>query len=165
MKTLVLEKYPRGRRGSPAKGVVRVNRSQGSNPCFSANQNLNRTHKVWFRFFVCKNSVRIGVFRLLASKSCSIRVFVRKVISFCSTIEIRAFSKQKPDVRLLGTFNRVLTWILSCFGSLLQSSHIFLSYAILSAPDCRAVDVQYLAYLQHCKTCHQDRKRFVFHGG
>ena len=32
-----LEKYPRGRRGSPAKGVVRVNRSQGSNPCFSAN--------------------------------------------------------------------------------------------------------------------------------
>ena len=37
------EKYPRGRRGSPAKGVVRVNRSQGSNPCFSASQNLNRT--------------------------------------------------------------------------------------------------------------------------
>ena len=33
-----LEKYPRGRRGSPAKGVVRVNRSQGSNPCFSAKQ-------------------------------------------------------------------------------------------------------------------------------
>ena len=32
------EKYPRGRRGSPAKGVVRVNRSQGSNPCFSAKQ-------------------------------------------------------------------------------------------------------------------------------
>ena len=33
-----LEKYPRGRRGSPAKGVVRVNRSQGSNPCFSASK-------------------------------------------------------------------------------------------------------------------------------
>ena len=32
------EKYPRGRRGSPAKGVVRVNRSQGSNPCFSASK-------------------------------------------------------------------------------------------------------------------------------
>ena len=31
-----MEKYPRGRRGSPAKGVVRENRSQGSNPCFSA---------------------------------------------------------------------------------------------------------------------------------
>ena len=30
------EKYPRGRRGSPAKGVVREERSQGSNPCFSA---------------------------------------------------------------------------------------------------------------------------------
>ena len=29
---------PRGRRGSPAKGVVRVNRSQGSNPCFSASK-------------------------------------------------------------------------------------------------------------------------------
>ena len=35
-----LEKYPRGRRGSPAKGVVRVNRSQGSNPCFSATREL-----------------------------------------------------------------------------------------------------------------------------
>ena len=33
------EKYPRGRRGSPAKGVVREERSQGSNPCFSAKQN------------------------------------------------------------------------------------------------------------------------------
>ena len=31
-----LEKYPRGRRGSPAKGVVRVERSMGSNPIFSA---------------------------------------------------------------------------------------------------------------------------------
>ena len=42
-KTIGTEKYPRGRRGSPAKGVVRVNRSQGSNPCFSASKNLNRT--------------------------------------------------------------------------------------------------------------------------
>ena len=33
---LYLEKYPRGRRGSPAKGVVRENRSEGSNPPFSA---------------------------------------------------------------------------------------------------------------------------------
>ena len=31
-----MEKYPRGRRGSPAKGVVRVERSMGSNPIFSA---------------------------------------------------------------------------------------------------------------------------------
>ena len=31
-----LEKYPRGRRGSPAKGVVRLKRSEGSNPSFSA---------------------------------------------------------------------------------------------------------------------------------
>ena len=31
-----LEKYPRGRRGSPAKGVGRVERREGSNPSFSA---------------------------------------------------------------------------------------------------------------------------------
>ena len=31
-----MEKYPRGSRGSPAKGVVRVKRSEGSNPSFSA---------------------------------------------------------------------------------------------------------------------------------
>ena len=31
-----LEKYPRGRRGSPAKGVVCDKRSPGSNPGFSA---------------------------------------------------------------------------------------------------------------------------------
>ena len=35
----VTEKYPRGRRGSPAKGVVCVKRSEGSNPSFSANEN------------------------------------------------------------------------------------------------------------------------------
>ena len=31
-----LEKYPSGRRGSPAKGVGRVERREGSNPSFSA---------------------------------------------------------------------------------------------------------------------------------
>ena len=31
-----LEKYPRGRRGSPAKGVGRDERREGSNPSFSA---------------------------------------------------------------------------------------------------------------------------------
>ena len=41
--TFYSEKYPRGRRGSPAKGVVREKRSQGSNPCFSAINNLIRT--------------------------------------------------------------------------------------------------------------------------
>ena len=30
------EKYPRGRRGSPAKGVGRLKRREGSNPSFSA---------------------------------------------------------------------------------------------------------------------------------
>ena len=34
--TVGMEKYPRGRRGSPAKGVVRDERSEGSNPSFSA---------------------------------------------------------------------------------------------------------------------------------
>ena len=34
-----MEKYPRGRRGSPAKGVVRDERSEGSNPSFSAKKN------------------------------------------------------------------------------------------------------------------------------
>ena len=38
-----MEKYPRGRRGSPAKGVVCDERSEGSNPSFSANRNLIRT--------------------------------------------------------------------------------------------------------------------------
>ena len=33
-----LEKYPSGRRGSPAKGVGRVERREGSNPSFSASK-------------------------------------------------------------------------------------------------------------------------------
>ncbi len=32
----IMEKYPRGRRGSPAKGVGRGNCREGSNPSFSA---------------------------------------------------------------------------------------------------------------------------------
>ena len=35
---LVLQKYPRGRRGSPAKGVGCVKRREGSNPSFCANK-------------------------------------------------------------------------------------------------------------------------------
>ena len=46
----VAEKYPRGRRGSPAKGVVREERSQGSNPCFSAKQNGQANSLVRFVF-------------------------------------------------------------------------------------------------------------------
>ena len=42
---------------------------------------------------------------------------------------------------------------------------IFFVYAVLSAPDCSAVDVQYFAYLKHCKPCHKGRKRFVFRSG
>ena len=76
--------------------TVWVQAHGGSNPSTSANQNLNRTLAVWFRFFVCKNEVRIGVFRLLASKNCRLQVFVQKVISFRSTIEIRAFQSKNP---------------------------------------------------------------------
>ncbi len=47
------------------KSRNRQKRFKSSNLFFSANQNLNRTLAVWFRFFVCKNSVRIGAFRLL----------------------------------------------------------------------------------------------------
>ena len=36
-----LEKYPSGRRGSPAKGVGRVERREGSNPSFSAKKSLD----------------------------------------------------------------------------------------------------------------------------
>ena len=35
-----LEKYPSGRRGSPAKGVGRVERREGSNPSFSAKRTV-----------------------------------------------------------------------------------------------------------------------------
>ncbi len=35
-----MEKYPRGRRGSPAKGVGRDERREGSNPSFSAKSSL-----------------------------------------------------------------------------------------------------------------------------
>ena len=49
------EKYPRGRRGSPAKGVVREERSQGSNPCFSAKQNGQANSLVRFCFSTLNN--------------------------------------------------------------------------------------------------------------
>ena len=49
------EKYPRGRRGSPAKGVVREKRSQGSNPCFSAKQNGQANSLVRFCFTTLNN--------------------------------------------------------------------------------------------------------------
>ena len=40
---IFLEKYPRGRRGSPGKGVGRENRREGSNPSFSAQKDeMNR---------------------------------------------------------------------------------------------------------------------------
>ena len=57
------EKYPRGRRGSPAKGVVCDKRSEGSNPSSSAKQILNRTPKFGLGFFLTTNTV----FRLKTS--------------------------------------------------------------------------------------------------
>ena len=48
-----MEKYPRGRRGSPAKGVVWVNRSPGSNPGFSAKCPPHKDlRRVFFAFHV-----------------------------------------------------------------------------------------------------------------
>lgn len=47
----------------------------------------------------------------------------------------------------------------------MQSCHIFFTNTVLSAPNCRSIDVQYSAYLKHCKTSHQNRKCFVFYGG
>ena len=47
----------------------------------------------------------------------------------------------------------------------MQGSHIFFLNTVLSAPDCRAVYVQYFSYLKHCKSCHQYRQRFIFRGG
>ena len=46
-----MEKYPSGRRGSPAKGVVRVNRSESSNLSFSAQESPGITRLLGF--FVC----------------------------------------------------------------------------------------------------------------
>ena len=53
-----MEKYPRGSRGSPAKGVVCDKCSEGSNPSFSAKRSLIRTqfgldffsfgNEIWF---------------------------------------------------------------------------------------------------------------------
>ena len=43
-----LQKYPRGSRGSPAKGVVWENRSAGSNPAFCAKKETS----VWASLFL-----------------------------------------------------------------------------------------------------------------
>ena len=45
-----LEKYPSGRRGSPAKGVGRVERREGSNPSFSATESLETVRFQGFPF-------------------------------------------------------------------------------------------------------------------
>ena len=47
-----LEKYPSGRRGSPAKGVGRVERREGSNPSFSAKKD-RRTDSLFYGLFLC----------------------------------------------------------------------------------------------------------------
>ena len=41
-----MEKYPRGRRGSPAKGVVGDEPSPGSNPSFSATKVVSQWYKL-----------------------------------------------------------------------------------------------------------------------
>ena len=49
---LNLEKYPSGRRGSPAKGVGRVERREGSNPSFSAKKKTLEPQRFKGFFFV-----------------------------------------------------------------------------------------------------------------
>ena len=49
-----VEKYPSGRRGSPAKGVVRDERSEGSNPSFSAKNPQCIDNTVHCGFLYCQ---------------------------------------------------------------------------------------------------------------
>ena len=49
-----MQKYPRGSRGSPAKGVVWENRSAGSNPAFCA----KKDHRLSVVFFGVRGLVR-----------------------------------------------------------------------------------------------------------
>ena len=72
------EKYPRGRRGSPAKGVVRENRSEGSNPSFSAIDDLHFLQIIFF--------LQNIVFLLLRHKKAPSRV-----LFFGSTHEFNGF--------------------------------------------------------------------------
>ena len=46
-----MEKYSRGRRGAPAKGVGRVNRRESSNLSFSARKNRNLDSRLRFLLF------------------------------------------------------------------------------------------------------------------
>ncbi len=58
-----MEKYPRGSRGSPAKGVVCDERSAGSNPAFSAKQ----FRTLFSVLFVCRQGVILTKVRSLAT--------------------------------------------------------------------------------------------------
>ena len=55
-----MEKYPSGSRGSPAKGVVWVDRSEGSNPSFSAKKTDNLLVNGLFACQVCKEGFELG---------------------------------------------------------------------------------------------------------
>ena len=73
---IFLEKYPRGRRGSPGKGVGRENRREGSNPSFSAQKDEMNRRDLQMRFvsFFCSlKSPGIGAeetFQKVLWKSC-----------------------------------------------------------------------------------------------
>ena len=59
-----LQKYPRGSRGSPAKGVVWENRSEGSNPSFCAKK---RGYPTVSSFFGVRGALRnLGLSRVRA---------------------------------------------------------------------------------------------------
>ena len=59
---LYMEKYPRGRRGSPAKGVGWVNWREGSNPSFSAKKGSDFDEKLelFFYFMLPNNEAQLN---------------------------------------------------------------------------------------------------------
>ena len=72
-----MEKYPRGSRGSPAKGVVCDERSAGSNPAFSAKQ----FRTLFSVLFVCRQGVILTKVRSLATDGTPCRTAI--LLSLC----------------------------------------------------------------------------------
>ena len=82
-----MQKYPSGRRGSPAKGVGRVERREGSNPSFSAKK--KSLEPQWFKAFsfvfqgFFRISGRYGRTRENAGESCKNPVVIHTLLT-CS---------------------------------------------------------------------------------
>ena len=67
-----MEKYPRGRRGSPAKGVGRVERRPGSNPGFSAIDGSRRSKICGSHFVISSVFAAFAPYLLLVCRACSV---------------------------------------------------------------------------------------------